>query len=260
MTETKVNDRRTPLIAGNWKMNKTSAQGAEFIGELVGAIGRVEDREVLVAPPFVGLHEATRVASGSPVGVAAQDVFWEMEGAYTGEVSVEMLVDLGVDACIIGHSERRQYFGETDDAVARKVSATLGSGLLAIMCVGENEDERESGLTEEVLARQVPAGLADVSEQDAQGLCIAYEPIWAIGTGRTATPEIAQQTIAFVRRQVAATLGAAASESVRILYGGSVTPENIDELMAQPDIDGALVGGASLKVESFARIVNFVSR
>lgn len=240
-------------------MNKTSAEGAEFIGELVDGLGQVEDREVLVAPPFVGLHEATRVASGSSVGVAAQDVFWEKEGAYTGEVSVEMLVDLGVSACIIGHSERRQYFGETDDTVARKLSATLGSGLLAIMCVGENEHERESGLAEEVLARQVPAGLATVSREDAQILCIAYEPIWAIGTGRTATPEIAQESIAFVRRQVAAALGEAASLRVRILYGGSVTPGNIDELMGQPDIDGALVGGASLKVESFARIVHFLA-
>ncbi len=189
--------------------------------------------------------------------MAAQDVFWEWEGAYTGEVSATMLADLGVKAAIIGHSERRRYFGETDESVAKKVWAALEQSLMPIMCVGETEEERDAGLTEEVLSRQVPAGLASVRPEDAPNVSIAYEPVWAIGTGRTATPEVAQEAVAFVRAQVAAALDKEAAESVRILYGGSVSPHNIDELMSQRDIDGVLVGGASLQVESFARIVNF---
>jgi triosephosphate isomerase len=249
---------RTPLIAGNWKMFKTSAEGAAFVRELAKEVGAAEDREVVVAPPFTGLYEAVKAAQGSRIAVAAQDVFWEWEGAYTGEVSATMLADLGVKAAIIGHSERRRYFGETDESVAKKVWASLEQKLLPIMCVGENEDEREGGLTEEVLTRQVPAGLASVRSEDAPNIAIAYEPIWAIGTGRTATPAVAQEAIAFVRGQVAAALGKRAAESVRILYGGSVGPHNIDELMAQQDIDGALVGGASLQIESFVRIVDFL--
>ena len=258
MADSKGIIKRTPLIAGNWKMNKTSASGAEFVRRLVESIGSVKDREVVVAPPFSGLFEAVREASGSSIAIAAQDVFWEKEGAFTGEVSVEMLLDLGVSACIVGHSERRQYFGETDETVSKKVAAVVAAGMLPIMCVGENEQQREDGLTEEVLARQVPAGLASVSSEAACDVCIAYEPIWAIGTGRTATPDIAQLAIGFVRQQVADTLGEAAAQRVRILYGGSVTPDNVDELMAQDDIDGALVGGASLKIDSFRRIVDFL--
>ena len=257
MADMRVTTGRIPLIAGNWKMHKTSASGAAFIRELAEALGTVAGREVVVAPPFTGLYEAAKAAEGSSISIAAQDVFWQSEGAYTGEVSVEMLADLGVKGCIIGHSERRQYFGETDKSVADKLAAVLAQGLLPIMCVGENEHEREAGLTESVLSRQVPAGLAMVDAGNAGQVCIAYEPIWAIGTGRTATPDMAQEAAAFVRREVAAVLGDAAAESVRVLYGGSVTAENVDELMAQADIDGALVGGASLKLESFARIVDF---
>jgi triosephosphate isomerase len=215
------------------------------------------DREIIVAPPFTGLYEAVAAAAGTGIGVSAQDVFWEAEGPYTGEISPDMLADLGAAGAIIGHSERRQYFAETDASVAKKVRAVLDQGLMPIMCVGETESQREAGRTESVLASQVPAGLAEVETGPAGRLAIAYEPIWAIGTGRTATAAIAQEALAFVRGQVAATLGAEAAEAVRVLYGGSVRPDNIDELMAQPDIDGVLVGGASLEVASFARIVRF---
>jgi len=248
---------RTPLVVGNWKMFKTSGEGAGFIRDLAEALSGVKDREVMVAPPFTGLYEAARAAEGTCISVAAQDVFWEWEGAYTGEVSATMLADLGVRAAIIGHSERRQYFGETDEWVAKKVWAALDRGLQPIMCVGESEEERESGATAEVLARQVPAGLSSVRRGDADRVTLAYEPVWAIGTGKTASPSVAQEAISFVRREVADTLGAEAARMVRILYGGSVGPDNIDELMAQPDIDGVLVGGASLQVGSFVRVVRF---
>jgi triosephosphate isomerase len=248
---------RVPLIAGNWKMFKTSAEGGAFVRDLARELGAVDGREVVVAPPFTGLYEAVKAAHGSSISVAAQDVFWEWEGAYTGEVSASMLADLGVKVAIIGHSERRRYFAETDESVAKKVWAALEQKLLPIMCVGEDEEQRESGLTEEVLARQVPAGLASVRPEDAEKISIAYEPIWAIGTGHTATPAMAQEAVAFVRSQVASVLGQKPADTVRILYGGSVGPHNIDELMAERDIDGVLVGGASLQVESFARIVNF---
>jgi triosephosphate isomerase len=248
---------RTPLIAGNWKMFKRSGEGASFVRQLVERLGEPKDREVMVVPSFTGLYEAVKAASGTCVSIAAQDVFWEWEGAYTGEVSATMLADLGVKGAIVGHSERRQYFGETDEWVAKKVWAALDSGLIPIMCVGENEDERRAGSTKKVLGRQVPAGLASVRPEEAGRIAIAYEPVWAIGTGHTATPEIAQEAIAFLRKEVAKVLGKKAAEVVRILYGGSVGPQNIDELMAQPDIDGALVGGASLDIGSFARIVNY---
>lgn len=248
---------RTPLVVGNWKMFKTSAEGAAFVRELAGVLGEPSGREVMVAPPFTGLYEAVKAAEGTCVSVAAQDVFWEWEGAYTGEVSATMLADLGVKAAIIGHSERRQHFGETDESVAKKVWATLDRGLLPIMCVGESEEERENGATEAVLERQLSAGLASIRDQDTSRLAIAYEPIWAIGTGKTATPAMAQESVAFAREQVAEVLGKEAAAHVRILYGGSVGPHNIDELMDQPDIDGVLVGGASLQLGSFARIVQF---
>jgi triosephosphate isomerase len=250
-------EARIPLIAGNWKMYKTSAEGASFVRALARELGPLGGRDVVVAPPFTGLREAVQAAVGTRIGVSAQDVFWEAEGAYTGEVAPGMLVDLGVSAAIIGHSERRQYFGETDLSVAKKVRAVLDEGLMPIMCVGETESQREAGQTESVLSSQVPAGLAAVAAAEAARVAIAYEPIWAIGTGKTATPKMAQEAVAFVRGQVAAALGAQAAEAVRVLYGGSVKPDNIDELMAQPDIDGVLVGGASLDVASFARIVRF---
>lgn len=246
-----------PLIAGNWKMNKTSREGALFIKNLADRIGAISDRQIVVAPPFTGLYEAVKAAEGASIGVVAQDVFWENEGAFTGEVAPGMLADLGVKGAIIGHSERRQFFGETDGSVGMKVRAALTSGLLPIMCVGETERERETGTTEEILARQVAAGLAGVRLKDGDLLAIAYEPIWAIGTGKTATPLIAQEAVAYIRSRAALALGEQAACEMRILYGGSVRRDNIDQLMAQPDIDGVLVGGASLDLDSFERIVRF---
>jgi triosephosphate isomerase len=257
MSMTRPGRLGAPLVAGNWKMYKTSAEGAAFIRQLVERLGRIDDRDVVVAPSFTGLYEAVRAATGTCISVASQDVFWEPEGAYTGEVAAGMLAELGVRAAIVGHSERRRYFGETDETVGRKVRAVLDRALLPVMCVGETGAEREAALTARVLSTQVPAGLASVRPEEVGSLAIAYEPVWAIGTGRTATPEIAQEAIAFVRSQVADALGAEAAQAVRILYGGSVKPGNIDELMAQPDIDGVLVGGASLSLDSFARIVRF---
>ena len=216
---------------------------------------------MVVAPPFTGLYEAVRAAEGTSISIAAQDVFWEWEGAYTGEVSAAMLADLGVKAAIIGHSERRQYFGETDEGVAKKVWAALERGLLPIMCVGETEEEREAGADRGGAGAPGACGSGLRAAEDAERVAIAYEPVWAIGTGKTATPEMAQEAIGFHpaaggRRR----LGAEAAETVRILYGGSVGPHNIDELMAQPDVDGVLVGGASLQVDSFARIVQLRGR
>ena len=249
---------RVPLVAGNWKMHKTSGEGAAFIERLAERVAALEDREVVVSPPFTGLYEAVRAARGTRVSVSSQDVFWETEGAYTGEIAARMLSDLGVKATIVGHSERRRLFGDTDVTAAKKVRAALDQGLSVILCVGETEGEREAGRTEEVLSIQVPAGLASVHSEEVGLVAIAYEPVWAIGTGKTATAESAQGAIAFVRTQVAAALGPAAAAVVRILYGGSVRPDNIDLLMAQPDIDGVLAAGASLDLDSFTRIVRFV--
>ncbi|MCX8033488.1 MAG: triose-phosphate isomerase [Thermoleophilia bacterium] len=249
---------RVPLVVGNWKMHKTSSEGAAFVRDLACRLGQVADREVMVAPPFTGLAEAVRAADGTCIGVAAQDVFWEKEGAFTGEISPLMLSSLGVKACIIGHSERRKYFGETDEWVAKKVRAALDWNLMPIACVGEDEGQRDAGLTREVVVGQLEAALALVKAWEARQVVVAYEPVWAIGTGRTATPEAAQEVIGVIRERVSDLLGEAAALGVRVLYGGSVTPQNIDGLMAQPDIDGVLVGGASLDIDAFARIVRFV--
>ena len=257
MAKHRLAGRRVPLVAGNWKMYKTSDEGAAFITKLAAHVRGVDDREIVVAPSFTGLAAAVGAAASSNIKIAAQDMFWEDEGAFTGQVSPAMLGDLGVSAVIIGHSERRQLFGETDAGVQKKVHAALHHGLLPIVCIGETEAEREAGETEEVLARQLAAGLVLLQAEDARRVAVAYEPIWAIGTGKSATAGIAQESIAFIRRKLIDGAGEGAAEAVRILYGGSVRPDNIDELMAQPDIDGVLVGGASLKVESFARIVRF---
>jgi triosephosphate isomerase len=248
---------RIPLIAGNWKMYKTPAEGDAFVRALVDRLGTVEHAQVVVAPPFTGLAAAVGAAMGSGIGVSAQDVFWEAEGAFTGEVAPGMLASLGVRWVIIGHSERRQLFGETDQSVARKVRGALSAGLRPIVCVGETEEERESGLTEQRLVSQLAKGLSEVEAAEAANVVVAYEPIWAIGTGRTATPEMAQEACALVRDRVGAALGSEGAQQTRVLYGGSVKPDNIDDLMRRSDIDGALVGGASLDVESFARIVEF---
>lgn len=246
---------RVPVIAGNWKLSKTAAEGASFVVDLSRRLGRVQGVEVVVAPPFTSLDAVVRATEGSVITVAAQNVFWEEAGAFTGEVAPGMLKSLGVRWAIIGHSERRQFFGETDDGVARKTRAALDAGLLPIVCVGESEAEREQGSTEERLVDQLSRGLALVTASEAHRVVVAYEPVWAIGTGKTATPEMAEDACAFLRTRLAVAWGEAEAASIRILYGGSMKPGNARELMAQPDIDGGLVGGASLEVGSFAGIV-----
>jgi triosephosphate isomerase (TIM) len=232
------------LIAGNWKMYKTASETGDFCRALRDALGELEGVDVAVCPPFTGLAAAVQALADTEIAVAAQNVHWEAAGAYTGEISAPMLADLGVYGAIVGHSERRQYFGETDEEVARRARAALDAGLSVIACVGELEEERERGETEEVLRRQ--AARLDAHDN----LVVAYEPVWAIGTGKTATPELAQEAHAFVKSLV----------DVPVLYGGSVKPENAAELLAQPDVDGALVGGASLEVESFVAICRAARR
>ena len=226
------------LIAGNWKMHKGSAETAEFCAVLRERLAGLEGVDVAVCPPFVSLGAAVQALAGTEIAVAAQNVHWDAEGAFTGEVSAAMLLELGVYGAIVGHSERRQHFGETDETTARRAAAALEAGIWVIACVGETEAEREAGETEAVLGRQVPV------LPEHERLVIAYEPVWAIGTGRTATPELAQEAHAVIRSVL----------DVPILYGGSVKRENAADLLAQPDVGGALVGGASLEVESFASI------
>jgi len=243
---------RTPYIAANWKMHKTVAEAAAFVDALLPRIAATQ-HDVVVCPPFTALAAVVERRYGTAVKVAAQNMHEEDAGAFTGEVSAPMLVELDVEAVVLGHSERRQYFNETDEALARKVSAALAAGLEPILCVGESEEARDADQTKGVLERQLQADLAEVESGQLAEVVVAYEPIWAIGTGRTATPEQAQQACAFIR-DVLRERGAVADE-VRILYGGSVKPANAAELMAQADIDGALVGGASLDPEEFAAIV-----
>jgi triosephosphate isomerase len=243
---------RTPYIAANWKMNKTVAEAAEFVDALLPRIAATQS-DVVVCPPFTTLAEVVERSRGSAVRVAAQNMHEEESGAYTGEVSAAMLLDLDVGVVVLGHSERRQYFNETDEALARKVPAALAAGLEPILCVGESEAARDGGETEQVLERQLQADLAGVDAVDLERVVIAYEPIWAIGTGRTATPEQAQDVCAFVRDVVC--LRGAVADRVRVLYGGSVKAGNAAELLSKPDVDGALVGGASLDPVEFAAIV-----
>jgi triosephosphate isomerase len=243
---------RTPYIAANWKMHKTVAEAGEFVDALLPRIAATQS-DVVICSPFTALTAVVERRYGTAVKVAAQNMHEEDSGAFTGEVSAPMLVELDVEAVVLGHSERRQYFGETDEALARKVPAALAAGLEPILCVGESEEARDGGQTEAVLERQLQADLADVEDGKLAEVVIAYEPIWAIGTGRTATPEQAQEVCLFIR-DFLRTRGAAA-DAVRILYGGSVKPGNAAELLGQPDIDGALVGGASLDPSDFAEIV-----
>lgn len=234
-------------------MNKTIGESAEFFAAFVPAVRDVADVEILIAPPFTSIAVAAEKLKGTNVLLAAQDVFFEEKGAFTGEVSTGMLLDAGCTHVIIGHSERRQFFGDTDEVVNKKVRAALKAGLKVILCIGESLSERQGSNTNSVLKRQLNAGLADVT---LDSIVVAYEPIWAIGTGVTASPEQAQETQAFVRSELKAMYGEAA-DAVRILYGGSVTPENVKILMACPDVDGALVGGAALKPDSFTKLVRF---
>ncbi len=243
---------RTPYIAANWKMHKTVAEAGEFVDALLPQIAATQS-DVVICPPFTALTAVVERRYGTAVKVAAQNMHEEDSGAFTGEVSASMLVELDVEAVVLGHSERRQLFGETDEALARKVPAALAADLEPILCVGETEEARDKEQTETVLARQLTVDLMAVPDDQLAEVVIAYEPIWAIGTGRTATPEQAQEACAFIRTFVKARKGAA--DDVRILYGGSVKPANAAELLGQPDIDGALVGGASLDAAEFAEIV-----
>jgi triosephosphate isomerase (TIM) len=249
-----MSGQRTPLIAGNWKMHKTEAQAEEHIQGLLPRVSSVSGVDIAVCVPYTDLRAMVDSARGSRVEVYAQNMHHEPEGPYTGEVSGPMLSELDVAGVVLGHSERRELFGETDKALALKVPAALAAGLAPILCVGETEEERDAGDTERKLRYQVGEDLAGVPDERLAEVTIAYEPIWAIGTGRVATAEQAQEAVAFVRALVGGR-SVEAAERVRILYGGSVKPENAGELLALPDVDGALVGGASLDVESFAEIV-----
>ncbi len=247
---------RVPVIAGNWKMYKTSGEAAAFVRAFLPLVAGVREVEIVLAPPFPSIVAVAELVRGSNVTVSSQNVHFADEGAYTGEVSPRMLADAGATHCIIGHSERRQYYAETDDAVNRKIKAALAAGLTPIFCLGETLSQREAGSTFDVVEAQLLRGLNDIPAKEAPKVVVAYEPVWAIGTGRTATPEQAQDVHAFLRGRLKGMWDDAA-ESVRILYGGSVKPDNIATLMAKQDIDGALVGGASLAADSFAKIVKF---
>jgi len=249
---------RQPIFAGNWKMHKTVSEALDFVERFLPLVRGASDVEVVLAPPFTALDAVARRIAGSPVLLAAQNVHAEAKGAFTGEISTAMLADLGCRYAIIGHSERRTLFGETDEGVARKALALLAREIRPIVCIGETLAEREAGQTFAVLEQQLSGSLTGVPAARADEVVIAYEPIWAIGTGRTATPEIAQEAHAFVRDRLVKQFGAV-SKSMRIQYGGSVKPENAATLMGMPDIDGALVGGASLDPRDFARIVRYQS-
>jgi triosephosphate isomerase (TIM) len=246
---------RRPLVAGNWKLYKTLRESVEVASALAQRVGAQAEPEVVIAPVFTALAKVSEALRGSGIGLAAQDVHWETEGAFTGEVGPRQLADVGCSYVIVGHSERRQLFNETDDAVSRKTQAVLAHGMRPIVCVGETLSEREAGDAQAVVVRQVRAALQGVSAIDAARVVIAYEPIWAIGTGKTAQPRDAQEMHARVRTTVAEAFDASLADGLRVLYGGSVKPDNASALMAESDVDGALVGGASLTVDSFYAIL-----
>lgn len=248
---------RRPIIAGNWKMNKTIGDAVQLVEALKSKVANVTDVDIVVAPSFIALAAVAKVIENTNIALAAQNMYWEESGAFTGEISPIMLKDIGCEYAIIGHSERRQYFAETNETVNNKVKVAHNHGLTPIVCVGERLEERESGVTEDVVKEQVVNGLAGLSEEEMLKTVMAYEPLWAIGTGKTATPDQVQEVHAFIRGLLANTYSRETAEKVRIQYGGSVKPENIAELMAQPDVDGGLVGGASLQAESFAQIVKY---
>lgn len=248
---------RRPIIAGNWKMNKIRPEAVELAEGLVKQLKDVSEVEIVLCPPFTALCEVADVIEGSNLALGAQNMYHQPSGSYTGEVSGPMLVDLGCQYVIIGHSERREYFHEDNDLINLKVKAALLFGLSPILCVGERLSEREAGKAQEVVYDHLIGGLKDIARQEMLKVVIAYEPVWAIGTGKTATPEDAETIHLFIRKTLTQMYDQELAQAVRIQYGGSVKPENIDALMAEPDIDGALVGGASLKIDSFARIVRF---
>jgi triosephosphate isomerase len=248
---------RRPIIAGNWKMHLSIAESLALASEVRDRCSRFRDRDVVVAPAFSALYAVKERLADSRIQVAAQNCHWAAQGAYTGEVSPTQLEDLGCTYVIVGHSERRQFFGETDEWVSRKVRSLHDHGLMPIICIGETLEQREAGETMNVVGTQLEAALAALSGDEARTSVVAYEPVWAIGTGRNATPAQAQEVHAAIRRLIAKRFDASIADAVRIQYGGSVKPENAAELLTQPDIDGALVGGASLKADSFTRIVSF---
>lgn len=249
--------QRTPLIAGNWKMHKTGAQAIEAVRQIKNQVMSVTTVEVMVAPPFTALFQVGNELKGSAVAVGAQNLYWEQQGAFTGEISAEMLIDAGCRYVIIGHSERRQYFGETDETINKKIKAALAAQLIPVFCIGELESDRDAGNTFSVLDKQLRDGLNGVGFDQRAHIVIAYEPVWAIGTGKSATREQAQEVHIFIRKQLEKQYGYSFSSSVRILYGGSVNPGNIKPLMEMPDVDGALVGGASLVSDTFSKLVFF---
>jgi triosephosphate isomerase (TIM) len=247
--------KRRRVIAGNWKMYKNQAETRAFFGAFVPLVASVTDCDIVVAPPFIDIPAAVESAKGSNIGVSAQDVYWEKEGAYTSQISAGMLVEAGCRYSIIGHSERRQFFGETNESVFKKTNAALAAGLTPIVCIGEMLADREAGRTEAIIKEQFLGSVGALTPEEFSRILIAYEPVWAIGTGRTATPEIAAAVHRFVRQCAESEFSASHASAVRILYGGSVKPDNIKGLMAQEELDGALVGGASLDAKSFASIV-----
>jgi triosephosphate isomerase len=246
---------RTPFVVGNWKLNKTIAESLALVTELKNQLGAVKGVAIGVAPTFVALPAVAKRLEGSSIATCAQDCFWEASGAWTGEVSPPLLADAGATWVIVGHSERRQHFGDRSDTVGQKARAVLAAGLGVIVCIGESLAERDAGQTLAVVDEQLAGGLAGLDASVAQRLVIAYEPVWAIGTGRTATPAQAQEVHAHIRSRLSERLGAVAAAEIRIQYGGSVKPQNAEALMAEPDIDGALVGGASLEAADFIAIV-----
>jgi triosephosphate isomerase len=248
---------RKPVLAGNWKMYKTAVETSAFIEAFAPLVANASHAEIVICPPFVNLPAAVAAARGAAIEIGGQDLFWLREGAYTGEISAPMLAAIGCRWAIVGHSERRQYFHETDETVLKKTQAALEASLTPIVCVGERLEEREAGATETVLRTQFAGGIAGLTPEQFARIVIAYEPVWAIGTGKTATPEIAADAHRVLRAEIASHFGDGAAEACRILYGGSVKPDNVKRLMAQEEIDGALVGGASLDPASFAAIVNY---
>ena len=245
---------RKKLIAANWKMNKTLPEAIELASELVKRIGNAKEVEVAIAPNFTVLYEVSKIIKNSVIKLAAQDIFWEEKGAYTGESSAKMIKEAGAEMVIIGHSERRKYFGDTDENINKKLKTALKEGLKPIFCVGEKLEEREQGKEKSVVEKQVKNGISGIEEDSIKNIVIAYEPVWAIGTGKTATPEQAQEMHLFIRELTKNFFNNNIANNLKILYGGSVTPENTVSLLTQPDIDGALVGGASLNPDSFESI------
>ena len=247
---------RRPLIAGNWKMHNNCAQSVELVSQLIKSVPD-SAVDIVVAPPYTALSSVAAVLKDSSIALAAQNIFWEESGAFTGEIAPDMLKDVGCTHVIIGHSERRQFFNETNETVHKRLKAALKACLIPIVCIGETLAERDGEKTLAVIEQQITEGLQNVSPDEMAPVIIAYEPVWAIGTGKTATPEQAQEVHHFIRELVARIFSGPIAEEMRILYGGSVKPDNVDSLMAQTDIDGALVGGASLKADSFTRIIAF---